>query len=120
MRTPIRFIKDISTQLPLLFPMVALFHLFYLCQTVYSCIAEPFPSLIWLQSVYALLYAFFWFMVCDLRRWASWGYIGVTCVNIALMVFLRQKHNGELFYASLVPADALFVFFILYYYKRFR
>lgn len=119
MRNPIQFIKDIATKTPIFFPMVALFHLFYLGHSIYTDSTEPITSIIWLQSLYALLYAIFWLGVCDMRRWAAWGYIALCSLNIALMFFLKNMHNGDLYYGSLFPTDVLFVFFILFYYKRF-
>jgi hypothetical protein len=110
---------DIIHKPPLLFPLVALFHLFMLIYSTWIVHTEPFPSIRYLQPLWLFAYTICWIFVCDMRRLAALGYIMVTILNIILLVTIKSRDMKELYTASLFPMDILFSFFVLFYYKRF-
>jgi len=120
MRTAKVFFKDITHKLPLFFPLVALFHLFAFFYTFWNAHTEPFPSIVWLQTLWITAYTTSWIFICDKKRWAAWAYIGITSINIILILTVSSPGMRELVTNTIFPIDILFCFFILFYYKRFK
>ncbi len=113
------FVSDIFRKPPVLFPLVAVFHIVLLCITLYTAIKEPgnttYLGLLWMTA-----YAFFWVGTADLRKWGALGYIGVTVVSIVVWYMAyavgHRPSNGS----PIFLIDLLFSFFIMFYFKRFR
>lgn len=110
------FLKRIFTKPPLLFPMVALFHMGILVYNIYIYAAEP----LWIQLLWLLLYTVSWIFVCDLRRWASVVYMGLTTLNLLLRFILESPTDLSNFTDAMFPADVLFTFFLMFYFKKFE
>ncbi|HTM65187.1 MAG TPA: hypothetical protein VL093_02625 [Flavipsychrobacter sp.] len=110
----------ISTKPPVIFPFVALFHLLILCYTIWNYKEFPFPSVYWIPVLWLLLYSFFWLFVCDLKRWAALGYLGLTVLNIALHYFLKFESERSVYTPSFLLLYVFFSFFILFYFRRIR
>lgn len=104
---------------PILFPLVALFHIGLLIYYIADTLADPNGMLIWGQSVFMLLYTIFWLFCCDLRRWAALGYIAMTTLNLVLRFVLTDTMDLVYFTDTLFPVDILFTFFVMFYFKRF-
>jgi len=114
------FIKDITHKPPYLFPWVALFHLVMLFYSIWNFRTEPFPSLGWIQPLWMLGYTVFWFFVCDMRKWAAYGYLGLTMLNLILYFSLKNSLDSALYVSSLFLVDVFFSFFILFFFRRFE
>ncbi len=114
------FFKRIWQRPPVVFPLVALFHVVLFLYYVWIFRSEPFPSEGWVVPGILLLYTISWVFVCDYRRWASFAYIGLTTISIVLRFTLADYTDRELYADTLFPADILFTFFIMFYYKRFK
>lgn len=109
------FVERFIKKPPVVFPLVALFHIGLLVFSIYNASTEPLSSLIWLQPLWMLAYTFAWLFVCDLKRWAAYTYIGVT--TLSLLHFLVKN---ELYHSDLFLVDAIFAMIVMAYIKRFN
>lgn len=109
------FVERFIKKPPVLFPLVALFHIGLLVFSIYNASTEPLSSLIWLQPLWMLAYTFAWLFVCDMKRWAAYAYIGVTTLSL-LLHFLAKN---ELYHSDLFLLDAIFAMIVMAYIKRF-
>lgn len=114
------FFKRIFSQLPILFPMVALFHVALLVLALWSWrdVLND-PAIYWTITGLAV-YTVLWFAVCDVRKWAGTAYILLTALCIAAQFLLAKSglwHDVTEYY---FPINALLSFFVLFYYKRLR
>jgi hypothetical protein len=107
-----RFIK----KPPVMFPLVALFHIVLLAYNIYDASSEHITSLYWLQPLWMLAYTIAWLFVCDMRRWAAYTYIAITTINMAVHFFVKD----ELYHSSLFLIDAVFAMIVMAYIKRFE
>lgn len=103
-----------------MFPLVALFHVVMLLYGIWQYSTEPFPSAIWMQVLWMLLFTIAWVFICDMKRWAALLYIGLTITNILLRFFLTSSVDISNYTDAFFPADILFSFFILFFYRRFE
>jgi hypothetical protein len=119
-----RSIKQLTIDLvkkpPVLFPLVGAFHIFWLLISVWIFRHQPFPGLPWLEVVWMIGYTVFWLAACDLRKWGAIGYILLTLVNISIFLGVVQGKHWHEYNADLLFIDALFSFFLLFYFKRFQ
>ncbi|MCD6062244.1 MAG: hypothetical protein K0R82_155 [Flavipsychrobacter sp.] len=104
----------------MLFPLVALFHIGLLLYSIYDYSSEPFGSAIWVQPLWLLAYAISWLFICDMKKLAAYSYIGLTALNLILRFVLKSPTDLAYFTDALFPADILFTFFVLYYFKSFE
>lgn len=114
------FFKRIWQRPPVVFPLVALFHVVMLVYNVWIFRSEPFPSEGWVFPGIFFLYTICWLFVCDLKRWAAFGYVILTATSIILRYTLKDWAKIELYADTLFPYDILFTFFIMFFYKRFK
>jgi hypothetical protein len=114
------YFKDITKKPPLLFPLVALYHLFLLGYTIWLLHDAPFPGTEWLMMAVILLFSVFWFLVCDMRKVGALGYLALTSVNLIIMFGLKSFISKDVYTNSLFPTDVLFSFFVLFYYRTFE
>lgn len=87
---------------------------------IYDSFADPVGGLILVQPVAMLLYTLAWLFVCDMRRWAALMYIALTTLNLLLRFMLTDTMDKVYFTDTLFPADVLFTFFVMFYFKRFN
>ncbi len=107
------------TKPPVLFPLVALFHLVLLLWTIYSAIQQPGSSTE-ISVAWMLGYSLMWFGAADMRKWGAMGYVGVTVVSIILYFNIHDKSSWLTYASPIFILDILFCFFIMFYFKRFR
>jgi hypothetical protein len=113
------FFKDIAEKPPLLFPLVVLFHLIMFLYTLWSVHDAPFPAMEWMQPLVTFVFLFFWVAACDLRKWGAFIYILITAADLLLLYVMKYPtYRYEI--TRLAPEDAVFSFFLMFYYKRFR
>lgn len=103
-------------QLPVMFPIIAVFHVLLFLYTVgyYLSMDVLTNDKIIVNCVTLLLYTLLWIGVCGLSKKAAIGYIVLTAID--LLLFFFQWGVGD----SLLPFDVLLCVFLLFYYKRFR
>ncbi|MBS1773669.1 MAG: hypothetical protein JST82_12485 [Bacteroidetes bacterium] len=106
-----KFIK----QPPIVFPLVALFHIALLGYSIYNASTELLSSVLWLQPVWMLCLSFAWLFSCAMKKWAALVYVGLVVVDIALHLFDKDGHVGSLLYFY----DVLFAMILMAYFKRF-
>lgn len=109
-----RFIK----KPPVLFPLVALFHIAMLAYSIYNYSDEPFPSKGWLQPLWMLCYTISWIFCCDMKRWAGLAYIGLTSLNLGLLYFAKSHHALQYYTGPFFPMDVVFTFFVMFYFRQ--
>jgi hypothetical protein len=115
-----QFATDIVRNPPMLFPLVGVFHIFWLLLTVWSDRHEPFPGIVWLEVLWMAGYTIFWIAVCDLRKWGANGYIFLTLLNASLYLAIRSGKLSRDYLSNMFLLDGLFSVFLVFYYKRFR
>ncbi|WP_276133539.1 hypothetical protein [Polluticoccus soli] len=114
------FIQRFIKKPPVLFPLVALFHIGLLLYSIYDYSSEPLSSPIWLQPIWLLAYAVSWLFICDMRKWAAYAYLGLTALNLILHFALKSPTDLAYFTDALFPVDILFSFFVLFYFRYFE
>jgi len=117
MRSFKEFLNDIVRKPPLLFPLVALFHVLWLLWTIWDDRKEPM-DIAWLQVVWLAVFVFLWIEISDLRKWAAIAYFIFTLLDVSLA--LAAKTNIAYFFypCNLVGFDVLFSVLILIFYRR--
>ncbi len=113
------FLKDITTQPPVLFPSVVLFHILWLLGAVWSCVQQPTIGM-GLNVIWMIGYTAFWIGVSDQKKWGAFGYIGLTVINIIMYLSFKSHYDRAMYMSSLFLIDILFCFFIMFYFKRFK
>ncbi len=111
-----QFIDKYIKQPPVLFPLVALFHIGMLVFCIYNAASEPMSSLIWLQPLWMLGYTVSWIMVCSMQRWAAYTYVAITTLSLGVHFFAKN----DLYVSSLFLIDVLFAMIVMAYIKRFN
>jgi hypothetical protein len=120
LRSTRQFFIDIVKKPPVLFPLVALFHVLWLIWTIWSDRYLHFPDLALLEVCWMIGYTVFWIVACDFRKWGALGYFALTLVNTCIYLAVR---NGKLpagYESNMFLLDGLFSVFLLIYYKRFN
>jgi hypothetical protein len=120
MRSFKQFLTDVIRKPPMLFPLVALGHIFWLLITLWGDRHEPFPSIVWLEILWMVGYTTFWIAACDLRKWGANGYIVLTLINMGLYLAVKNGKLSVDYMSSMFLLDGLFSVFIIFYYKRFN
>lgn len=115
-----QFVIDVARKPPLLFPLVAIGHIFWLLLTIKGDIHEPLSSIVWLDVLWLLGYTTFWLAACDLRRWGAHGYIFLTLLNLTIWMATKSGKIPQGYQSNMFLIDDLFSVFIMFYYKRFR
>ncbi|PQJ10953.1 hypothetical protein CJD36_013360 [Flavipsychrobacter stenotrophus] len=113
------FFKDIITKPPVVFPLVALFHVVLLLWTVYSLVQQPGTSTE-ISVLWMLAYTTLWLATADMRKWGAMGYVVVTVVGIVIFLNAKQQYTWIQYETPMFISDMLFCFFIMFYFKRFR
>lgn len=112
------FYKRIWQKPPVAFPWIAVGHIAFLLYLVYDAKVDPIGGLILVQPLYMLLYTIAWLFVCDMKKWAGYTYVGLTTLNLVLRMALTSEMDKVYFTDVIFPADILFTFFVLFYYKK--
>jgi hypothetical protein len=113
------FVVDIVTKPPILFPLVALFHILWLLWTIWSDRAVPFPDVAWLEVLWMVCYTVFWIGACDFKKWAAVGYILTMLLNASLYLAISNGKLSREYMSNMFLLDGLFAFFLVFYFKRF-
>lgn len=137
----ISLVKKFFTTAPVIFPLIALFHiglLLYFCLTWF----DPGVSFwFWLQPVILALYTWFWLGACYLKKRRATAYLILTIVMVTFFYFgpsggdnldgqsifgdaynqlvLLHRSVADVLIDPL-PANILFSFIILLYYRRMQ
>lgn len=112
------FYKRIWQKPPVAFPWIAIGHIAFLLYLVYDAVTDPIGGLMLVQPLYMLLYTIAWLFVCDMKKWAAYAYVGLTTLNLVLRIALVNEMDKVYFTDVIFPADILFTFFVLFYYKK--
>lgn len=103
---------------PLLFLLVAVFHIVIAVHAIYSFHDVDLRD--WLHPLLIVLYTLLWLWVCTMRKAAAYSYIGLTIVcTLIAFVLAPQYPNLISFDTPLFPIDMLFSIIILVYFKKF-
>jgi hypothetical protein len=113
-------ISDFIKKPPVVFPLVALFHLVCLAMALVSLARFPTGTAVRINALWLAGYTLFWLAATAMRRWGAWGYLLLTIVNIMLFYSLTNSSDKNTFVSSLFLLDILFAFFLLLHYKKLR
>lgn len=114
------FYKRMWRKPPVIFPWIGLFHVGMLLYLVGNTITDPVYGWILMQPVLMLLYTIFWLYSCDLKKWAALSYMGLTTLNLLVRFLVTDKIFLNNFTDTIFPADMMFTFFVMYYFKKFE
>lgn len=117
------FLRDIIRKPPGAFPYIALFHLLMVGFVLIFWWGAPI-SFYYIELGWTIGFTVCWLYICDLRRWAAYGYIGLTVANIVLYAisiskepFAQRAFQQKYISALLIPA-LIFCFFVLFFFRR--
>ncbi|HYD21385.1 MAG TPA: hypothetical protein VEB40_07925 [Flavipsychrobacter sp.] len=117
------FVRDIIRKPPALFPYIAGFHLLLVLFVIIFWWGAPF-TFYYIELFWSVGFTFFWVYVCLLKRWAAYGYLGLTVANIILYSISLSKEGfaqeafQRTYVSSLWLPALLFSFFILFFFRR--
>lgn len=130
------FLKRFFTAAPILFPLIALFHIGLTIYEGVNYIGDTSVSYYyWLRPVILGLYTAFWAGCCYRKKWGALGYLFLTIANVAFYFFgpdallnvdnaglldqviILRRAVGDLLFLPL-PVNILFSFIILFYYQK--
>lgn len=118
MRSIKQFITDLIKKPPMIFPFIGGFHLFWLIRTALTMsrltIGWDTIQLSWMAA-----YTICWLAMCDLRKWAAWGYMGLTAIDLGIFFLTKSVYDRDLSTSALLGLNVVFCLFILLYFKRF-
>lgn len=103
-----------------MFPLVAVGHLAYLLYLIYSNVTDPVDGWLWAQPIYLFAYTIAWVFCCDMKRWAALVYIALTSINLTMRFMVLDASVLNYFTDVLFPADVLFSFFLMYFFRSFK
>ncbi len=119
------FLRDVIRKAPTPFPYIAGFHvLMFLVIFIYWW-GLPI-SYYYVEILWTLGFTVCWLYVCDLKRWAVYGYLGLTVANIILyvsshsMTEAQQKKFQTDYISSLLIPALIFCFFLLFFFRRLK
>lgn len=113
------YYKRIWKKSPAVFPWIGIFHVGLLLYMLYSYIADPVSGWILMQPVFMVTFTIIWLFVCDMKKWAAFAYLGLTTLNLILRFVVTDQSILNNFTDTLFPADILFTFFVMFYFKQF-
>ncbi len=113
------FFKDITTKPPVVFPLVALFHVVLLLLSLYSMM-QQFGTSTGISVLWMLAYTTSWIATTDMRKWGAMSYVVITVVGIVIFLTAKQRSTWISYETPMFISDMLFCFFIMFYFKRFR
>ena len=101
------------------FPYIGIFHILWLLWIVWGLRSGPLgkPELVSLGEIAAFTVA--WLAVCNLKKWGAFCYLMLTLADVACYLLLHTPYDRALYVSAIFPIDAIFCFFILFYFKRF-
>jgi hypothetical protein len=99
------------------FPLVALFHIFWWGVTLVTFIQTPGSSTA-VSCAWMLGYASSWTLFSVRIKWGGMVYIGITVADLVLHHLLSTQFNNTFYGSPLYLLDIAFSFFILFYFKR--
>jgi len=105
-------------QAPVLFPLAAVFHIFWLGYTIWANHSEPFPGIIWLQVLWITAFTALWLWACTMNRKGAWGYIALTVADLVLYLCARNRLVSELYVSNIIFIDVLLSLGLLFYLKK--
>jgi hypothetical protein len=73
-----------------------------------------------MQPLLMLCYTVSWIFICDMKRWAALVYIALTTINLMLRFLVKSPVILNDLTDVLFPADVLFSFFLMFYFRQFE
>lgn len=112
--------KDMITKPPVVFPLVALFHIIMLLISIITMVQQP-AATTEISCLWMLGYTVFWVATTAMRKWGAMGYVLTTAANVVTWYAFQGQPSQQLAYVSnIFLIDIIFSFFVIIYYRRFR
>lgn len=107
---------------PVLFPLIALFHLGLTISEAFNYIGNNDVYMAyWLIPAVLLLYTVFWSGATLYRKWAAVAYVLLTVANVSLHFFappsVYKQALGDILFIP-VPVNLVFAFLLLFFFRR--
>jgi hypothetical protein len=117
-------VKRYFKQMPVFFPLIGLFLLVMAGIEFWSYANDSGYLLVyWLRPVLFLAYALLWLPICFAKKWAALGFLVLSILGMAFFLFgpggTLKSAIGDV-YVLPVPANILFSFLILFYYRKLK
>lgn len=106
---------------PILFPLVALFHLFMCLSAIYTLYPTSIAQIDWARPLGLLVFTIMALGMCFLKKWAAIGYLvfSILCLGL-LYKYPNDDSFVHILAKSNFPLNIIFSLFILLLYKKFR
>lgn len=102
--------------MPLVFPILAVFHLLLLAYALFNFWTEW--SSAWGQIAWLLAYTVAWTLITLGQKWAAFFYWGLMVSNLLLLVFIEEPALQIRYTNAMAYLDVVFSLVLLIYYKR--
>ncbi len=117
-------IKRFFKKSPIVFPLVAIFHVLVTMHAVWLFFKIPYDDGLdrgrLIDILTMMLLSVLWFFLTDLRKWAAISYVLLVIASVALHYFTSLLGEKGSLVSPFFPASLLFCFFILVYFKKFE
>jgi len=105
---------------PLLFLLIAVFHIAIAGFAIWEFHDLSFGFYDWQHPLLLVAYTVCWLLVCTMKKWTVYLYLSLTCVVLIFHFILARMLHGRAISAPLFPADVLFSFITLIFFRRFE
>lgn len=117
-------VKRYFKQMPVFFPLVGLFLLVMAGMEFWNYASDGGYLLIyWSRPVLFLVYALLWIPICFAKKWAALSFLILSILGMAFFLFgpdITLKHAIGDVYILPVPANILFSFLVLFFYRKLK
>jgi hypothetical protein len=115
-----RIIQRFWHEQPIVFPLVALFHIFLLGRYIIDLWGNFGDRQVVLGGLWFTVAAVLSVYIAFMKRWANIGYSALTIAGLLLQYLIPIDSEWRPLGITLFPFDVLMCVFLLFYYKRFR
>lgn len=117
-------IKRYFTTLPIFFPLIGLFLLGIAANEFWNYASDDnFSPIYWWRPILFLVYFLFWIPICFAKKWGALGFLILTILGMSFFLFSPnipvKRAIGDVLVMP-IPANVLFSFLVLFYYRRMK
>ncbi|KAA5536526.1 hypothetical protein F0919_02335 [Taibaiella lutea] len=117
-------LKRYFKQMPVFFPLIGLFLLVMAGIEFWNYAGDGgYLPVYWLRPILFLVYALLWIPICFGKKWAALGFLILSILGMAFFLFgpdITLKHAIGDVYIMPIPANILFSFLILFFYRKLK
>lgn len=117
-------VKRYFTKMPIFFPLIGLFLLVMAGMEFWNYASDGGYLLIyWLRPVLFLIYALLWVPICFAKKWAALSFLILSILGMSFFLFGPSSSlKGAIgdVYIMPIPANILFSFLVLFFYRKLK